>query len=149
MRTRVRVQEIIAIDLGLRTLIVAAMLLMLWAVFASPASAQTGGAPPARDYVSCGHFESQEDAQQVLDSGTLDENGIASLDPDGNGVACEDAFATGGADETMDTAPASVVSLPNTGSGAIATGDSELAILAGFALASLSAALVVRQGSRR
>jgi hypothetical protein len=48
--------------------------------------------PPAKDYVSCGHFETQEDAQEALDTGSLDELGRQSLDGDGDGIACEDAF---------------------------------------------------------
>jgi len=63
-----------------------------WLAHIAPASAQDEGPPPARDYVSCGHFETQADAQAALDSGTLDENGRASLDGDGDGIACEVAF---------------------------------------------------------
>lgn len=68
------------------------LMMALGLLQAAPASAQNEGPPPARDYVSCGHFEIQADAQAILDSGTLDEIGMQSLDGDGDGIACEEAF---------------------------------------------------------
>jgi hypothetical protein len=99
--------------------------------------------PPARDYVSCGHFETQEDAQEALDSGQLDENGRQSLDGDGDGIACERAFETTGG-----SVPAA---LPGTGTGA-GTGDADtistwIGMVAGMSIASMIAALVMRRSS--
>jgi hypothetical protein len=48
-----------------------------------PVGAQT-------DPTSCGHFDRQEDAQAVLDSGLLADPSV--LDPDGDGTACEFRF---------------------------------------------------------
>lgn len=79
--------------------------------------------PPARDYVSCGHFETQADAQMVLDSGHLDANGVGSLDGDGDGIACEDAFASGNPEGAASTSPAPVTTLPKTGSGPVERGN--------------------------
>jgi len=100
--------------------------------------------PPGRDYVSCGHFETQEDAQELLESGLLDENGRQSLDGDGNGIACEHAFGTSGG-----SAP---VALPKTGSGSSASdaASSWLGLATGMSLASIGAALIMRpQGMGR
>jgi hypothetical protein len=95
--------------------------------------------PPARDYVSCGHFETQEDAQELLESGLLDENGRQSLDGDGNGIACEHTFGTSG-----ESAP---VALPKTGSGLSASdvASSWLGLATGMSLGSIGAALIVRR----
>lgn len=60
-------------------------------------------AQPAHDYTSCGHFETQEGAQEVLDSGVLDDPSV--LDWDGDGIACEEVFG------------APVTTLPATGAG--------------------------------
>jgi hypothetical protein len=73
--------------------------------------------PPARDYTSCGHFESQEGAQAALDSGLLDELGVQSLDGDGDGIACEDAFASAPDAEVVSAPATGVTSLPRTGTG--------------------------------
>ncbi|MEJ7901908.1 MAG: excalibur calcium-binding domain-containing protein, partial [Thermomicrobiales bacterium] len=51
---------------------------------------QTAGAQ--RDYASCGHFDTQADAQAALDE---NPDLATSLDADGNGIACE-ASQTGG-----------------------------------------------------
>lgn len=48
------------------------------------------GAQSVVDPTSCGHYETQADAQAALDSGTL--SNPENLDPDGNGIACEAAF---------------------------------------------------------
>jgi hypothetical protein len=82
------------VSFGLHLIAIGAMMLLAM-LAAMPASAQEldpNSPPPARDYVSCGHFETQADAQEVLDSGNLDEHGRQSLDGDGDGIACEDAF---------------------------------------------------------
>lgn len=47
------------------------------------------------DRVTCGFFETQEDAQAYLDSGQGDP---AILDGDGDGIACEEAFEVPGAE---------------------------------------------------
>lgn len=77
--------------------------------------------PPARDYVSCGHFETQADAQEALDSGNLDELGRQSLDGDGDGIACENAFDTTEPATDTDQETTGVVRLPNTGTGIVET----------------------------
>jgi hypothetical protein len=111
----------------------------------------TEGAPPAYDSVSCGHFETQADAQEVLDGGTLDDLGVQSLDGDGNGIACETAFGEPAAPEPA--APATtVVSLPNTGTGPTAApGGSALAAIALLigAGAAITCGAMLRQGARR
>ncbi len=48
------------------------------------------GAQTVVDPTSCGHYETQADAQSALDSGTVPNP--EHLDPDGDGIACEDAF---------------------------------------------------------
>lgn len=50
------------------------------------------GPPPVVDPVSCGHFETQEDAQDALDALDKWTTDAESLDPDGNGIACEGVF---------------------------------------------------------
>lgn len=97
--------------------------------------------PPARDYVSCGHFDSQESAQEMLDSGDLDELGEQSLDGDADGIACEDAFDTGEAE----AAPADVARLPNTGTGAGDASSNHGVMLASLVLASGSLLLLSRK----
>jgi hypothetical protein len=77
--------------------------------------------PPARDYVSCGHFETQADAQEALDSGNLDELGRQSLDGDGDGIACENAFDTTEPATDTDQETTGAVRLPNTGAGIVET----------------------------
>lgn len=47
-----------------------------------------------RDYTSCGHFETQGDAQESFDDGSV--SNPEYLDGDGDGIACEDAFGIGG-----------------------------------------------------
>ncbi|HEV2127406.1 MAG TPA: excalibur calcium-binding domain-containing protein, partial [Thermomicrobiales bacterium] len=56
--------------------------------------------PTAVDPVSCGHFETQADAQAYFDSTELDDPSV--LDPDGDGIACEFRFGevNGGTEET-------------------------------------------------
>ncbi|MGB3305465.1 MAG: excalibur calcium-binding domain-containing protein [Thermomicrobiales bacterium] len=66
------------------------------------------------DWTTCGHFDTQEDAQAALDSGTLPRPEF--LDGDGDGIACEDAFGSSG------SSPAGTVTLPSTGSGAATAG---------------------------
>ena len=63
-----------------------AITLMIGAT-AQPAGAQETGGPAVIDPTSCGHFESQEDAQEALHSDDLPNS--ESLDPDGDGIACE------------------------------------------------------------
>lgn len=81
------------------------------------------GPPPAYDYVSCGHFENQEGAQELLDAGTLDDLGRQSLDGDGDGIACETAFGEPAAPAATEIPVTTVVSLPNTGAGPVASTD--------------------------
>jgi hypothetical protein len=90
--------------------------------------------PPARDYTTCGHFETQADAQAALDSGILPNPEF--LDGDGDGIACEEAFVTQGATQ-----------LPNTGSGARLAPDAHRDALMpiGLAVAVLGAALTLRR----
>lgn len=88
----------------------------------------TDGGPVVVDPVSCGHFESQEDAQAYFDEYQLDDPSV--LDPDGDGIACEFAFdeeasSGGDTDETTE-----VVALPKTGAGTAATGDQSNHVLA-------------------
>jgi hypothetical protein len=64
----------------------------------------------ARDYTSCGHFETQAAAQEVLDAGLVDDPSV--LDADGDGIACE--FAFGGSE---DGTTEGVRELPATGIG--------------------------------
>lgn len=81
--------------------------------------------PPARDYVSCGHFDSQESAQAALDSGDLDELGMQSLDGDGDGIACDVRWGEPVAAPAPGPAPTGVATLPNTGTGIVSSsGDS-------------------------
>lgn len=65
---------------------VAAGLLILAYTFAVGSAQDTGG-PAVVDPISCGHFETQENAQQALHSGEL--SNPENLDPDGDGIACE------------------------------------------------------------
>jgi hypothetical protein len=74
--------------------------------------------PPAMDYTSCGHFESQASAQEALDSGLVADPAL--LDGDGDGIACENAFETvaGNTEIAEPTVPApAAVRLPKTGAG--------------------------------
>ena len=57
----------------------------------------TTGGPAVVDPTSCGHFESQADAQAALDARP---ELATTLDSDGNGIACEQA-GTGGPDESI------------------------------------------------
>jgi hypothetical protein len=125
MRTRVRVLDVQATLPGNARILAMALLAVVWAAMALPAGAQTDGPPPARDYVSCGHFETQEGAQEVLDSGDLDANGVASLDADGDGIACEDAFGQDGSEPVTapSTSTTAVSALPKTGSGQAVDGN--------------------------
>lgn len=84
---------------------------------------RTGG-PPAFDPVSCGHFESQQAAQEFFDQGTLDDPSV--LDWDGDGIACEDAFAGNQPAEEETETTSVVVSLPNTGTGPQEDSDADL-----------------------
>lgn len=47
--------------------------------------------------VTCANFATQEDAQGAFD---LDSAGLTSLDPDGNGIACEELLATAAATDS-------------------------------------------------
>lgn len=100
--------------------------------------------PPAIDYTSCGHFESQEGAQEALDSGDLDELGVQSLDGDGDGMACEDAFAAAPAAHTQ-SAPDTTVRLPNTGAGTAKHASDETGTLALALVLMSGGALTVRR----
>ncbi|HEV2129206.1 MAG TPA: excalibur calcium-binding domain-containing protein [Thermomicrobiales bacterium] len=60
-----------------------AVIAALWLAFATLASAQV-------DPVSCGQFETQEDAQAYFDENELEDPAV--LDPDADGIACEFAF---------------------------------------------------------
>jgi hypothetical protein len=62
---------------------VSSLMIGMSAALAQPVGAQT-------DPTSCGHFDRQEDAQAVLDSGLLADPSV--LDPDGDGIACEFRF---------------------------------------------------------
>jgi hypothetical protein len=119
MRTRDHALDIASTFVFPVRLLAMALLAVVWAAMALPAGAQTDSPPPARDYVSCGHFETQAGAQEVLDSGNLDANGVASLDADGDDIACEDAFGNAGREAV--SAPSSsattVSALPKTGDG--------------------------------
>ena len=53
-------------------------------------SGDGAGAQSVVDPTSCGHFETQADAQTALDSGAVPNP--EQLDWDGDGIACEDAF---------------------------------------------------------
>ena len=64
---------------------------MLMSGFSQPVGAQTEG-PVVVDPASCGHYETQADAQADLDA---HPEFAASLDSNGDGVAC-DEFQTGG-----------------------------------------------------
>lgn len=75
----------------------------------------------ARDYASCGHFETQADAQAALDSGQLEHPSF--LDSDGDGYACEFRFGEMNAPETGTSEIAQPIALPNTGAGTTAGGD--------------------------
>lgn len=86
--------------------------------------------PPAYDPTSCGHFESQEDAQAAFDAGEVSEP--ENLDADGDGVVCEFAF---GDDRDTEGNP---VALPSTGIGSTAerSGSTLGMFLLGCAIAS-------------
>ena len=78
--------------IGLGTgLAILAFLAMLVSGFSQPVGAQTEG-PVVVDPASCGHYETQADAQADLDA---HPEFAASLDSNGDGVAC-DEFQTGG-----------------------------------------------------
>jgi len=64
--------------------------LMLFGFILLLGQADSAGAQSVVDQTSCGHYETQADAQAALDSGTVPNP--EHLDPDGDGVACEDAF---------------------------------------------------------
>ena len=101
----------------------------------------TGG-PVAVDPTTCGHFETQADAQAALDSGGLPHPEY--LDGDGDGIACEIRWADAGGEATGET-----VALPNTGSGAgqdARTASPEALLFLGAALTAIVAALVPRCG---
>src|SRR5215211_715474 len=58
-----------------------------------------GGLPRPVSALDCGSFAAQEDAQAVFDANPGDRFG---LDPDGNGVACDDIPARSGQPATID-----------------------------------------------
>lgn len=74
------------------------MLAALWMSSLTPAGAQLdpNSPPPVVDPVSCGHFETQADAQVYFETTQLSDPSV--LDPDGDGFACEFRFGerTGG-----------------------------------------------------
>lgn len=119
MRTRGYILDLRSTLPGPARLLTLVLLATIWAAMALPAAAQDDGPPPARDYVSCGHFETQADAQEVLDAGDLDANGVLSLDADGDGIACENAFGSAGDDAVTapSTSATTVSALPTTGTG--------------------------------
>lgn len=59
-----------------------------------------GGLPRPVSALDCGSFAAQEDAQAVFDANPGDRFG---LDPDGNGVACDDIPARSGQPATIDS----------------------------------------------
>jgi hypothetical protein len=99
-----------------------------------------GSPPPARDYTTCGHFETKADAQEALESGLLPYPEF--LDGDGDGIACEEAFEQ--------PARVSVTTLPSTGIGSSdATGTGIVVctlLLLGLAVSGL--AVWLRRNSR-
>jgi hypothetical protein len=118
----------------------------------SSASAQT-------DPVNCGSFDSQAEAQAVLDADPLDEHG---LDPEDNGIACEDydyaaaeaaaaaeAEAAAAAEAEAAAEPAAV---PSTGGPPISSNSdlTGLALLGAMLLivGGLSTSLALRSKSR-
>jgi hypothetical protein len=84
-----------------------AMMAMLLVAFVETAGAQM-------DPTSCGHFETQEAAQEHFDTYDLEYPGV--MDPDEDGIACE--FAFGGDVTEPDYVSSQVSSLPSTGTGA-------------------------------
>jgi hypothetical protein len=103
---------------------------------------EVDGGPPARDYTSCGHFETQQDAQKALDSGQLPHPEF--LDGDGDGIACEEAF-----EQDTDASPGAPVSaLPSTGAGPSGPDAGMSALLLGFGLAATVLALALRRQAR-
>jgi hypothetical protein len=76
--------------------------------------------PPVYDLSSCGHFDSQADAQAAFDAGEVAQT--ENLDPDGNGIVCELAF-----DNDRD---GTTVTLPKTGMGRAHPGSSVFSNLA-------------------
>lgn len=89
------------------------------------------GGPVVVDPVSCGHFETQADAQAYFDTYELDDPSV--LDPDGDGYACEFRFGEvnpsgTGTNETSETSQP--IALPNTGAGTIVGGDRSNRVIA-------------------
>ena len=105
------------------TAVLLAITLMIGTVH--PAGAQETGGPTVIDPTSCGHFETQEGAQEAFDSGDLPDP--ENLDADGDGIVCEFRWDEG---ETDTSGPSTdgadtgtnVVALPDTGVGTAATG---------------------------
>lgn len=52
------------------------------------------GPPPVFERPSCGHYETQAGAQEALEENEDNPDFATSLDPDGNGIACEGVFET-------------------------------------------------------
>ena len=104
----------------------------------------------AQEAVSCDDFDYQEEAQAVLDADPGDEHG---LDPDGNGIACEElpSSADGTADPTSTpdttseaddtTGEAADTTLPTTGTEYSASSGTPAIWM--FGLAALGATLLV------
>ncbi len=65
------------------------------------------------DQMACSNFDSQEAAQAHYDASSEGQRNI--LDPDGDGIACEDAF--GGSEPETPEAEETVAQLPVTGTG--------------------------------
>ena len=102
------------------------------------------GGPVVVERTSCGHYATQEDAQEAFDSGTLPDP--QNLDADGDGIVCEfrwgevepdDSGAPTGGTETESV----VVALPATGTGAAAAGGQGAMLIGILALVSGAGAL--------
>ena len=146
----------------IRMIVIGAVLAVGLAAMAQTVSA----ADHDPDVVSCDDFEYQEEAQVVLDADPGDEHG---LDPDGNGIACEDLPSSGmeaeaeGEAEAEAEGEAEVEAAPATGTGFDQSAAGSFGLLAAVALfgiglasmkervngvgGSLSVASVVGQGT--
>jgi len=67
-----------------------------------------------RDPISCGFFDTQEDAQAALDE---NPDLALTLDSDGNDIACEGVFDEDEDDGEVDDEDEVVAALPSTGTG--------------------------------
>lgn len=76
---------------------------------------EVDGGPVVVDPVSCGHFETQTDAQTYFETYDLDDPSV--LDPDGDGIACEFRFGEVTTGDEVSDGAAETIALPNTGAG--------------------------------